>query len=76
MRVDDGTATQERKTTILSEKKPAPAKPLRSPRAPSRQRNRLLAAMLAVIAFVVFTCVVSLVVLLHEADLHALAFGS
>jgi hypothetical protein len=52
-----------------------PATSRRRSKAPSPQRNRLLAAMLAAIAFVVFACVVSLVILLHQADIHALAFG-
>jgi hypothetical protein len=65
-------------TTTLGEEKPASAltTPRRSHRVPSQQRNHLLAAMLAVIAFVVFVCVISLGVLLHEADLHAVVFGS
>ncbi|HVA14265.1 MAG TPA: hypothetical protein VNF99_13520 [Stellaceae bacterium] len=39
----------------------------------SRQRNRILAAALAVIAVTVFATAISLVVVLHEAASHAVA---
>lgn len=55
-------------TTTYSEDKQAlaAAMPRPSPKLPSRPRNHLLAAMLAMIAVFVFLGVVALVVVFHE----------